>query len=157
MYKQNVRRIALAITVFAAVAPSAALASTGARKHHHTLRHHHSVRHARAVTPSISTAKLTVSSGALGTIPVATIGGGLTSSPKATAFTKVQSFSSGEPGSATDETCGGLASQENDALDHSSSEFDMGDDAAGVKWYGIASDIQDYALTQGCVVVSPID
>ena len=79
MYKQNVRRIALAIAILAAVAPSAALASTHHRKRHHAPRHHHAVQQARVAAPSMSPAEL------------------------------------------------------------------------------IASNIQDYALTQGCMVINPID
>ena len=180
MYKHNVHRITLAIAVVAAVAPGAAVASTGARKHHHTPRHHRAVHHARAqrhagdvkltvasggvaatrkTNSSTSTAPLKITSGSLGTIPVTTIGGGLTlnSPPKVTAFDKVSSFSTGEPGSASDAMCAGLANDENDALDQSGADFDENDTDGGVHWYGIASNIQDYAETLGCVVINPID
>ena len=45
----------------------------------------------------------------------------------------VKGYSTGEPGSASDETCAGLAKDVNDAFDHAGSELQMGDEAAGVK------------------------
>jgi hypothetical protein len=69
----------------------------------------------------------------------------------------VKGYSTGDPGSASDETCAGLAKDVNDAVDHSYNEFQMGNDAAGVKWHGIATTIQDFGMDNGCFFIDPID
>lgn len=80
-----------------------------------------------------------------------------TGAPTVHVVALVKGYSTGEPGSASDETCAGLAKDVNDAFDHAGSELQMGDEAAGVKWHGIATAIQDFGLDQGCFFVDPID
>lgn len=69
----------------------------------------------------------------------------------------VKGYSTGEPGSATDEACASFANDVNDAADHAYSQFQMGDDAAGVTWHGTAVAIQDYGMDNGCFFIDPID
>ena len=89
----------------------------------------------------------------VGSSPVVTSSGALS----VHAVALVKGYSTGDPGSASDETCAGLAKDVNDAVDHSYSEFQMGDQAAGVKWHGTATAIQDFGLDQGCFFIDPID
>lgn len=101
-----------------------------------------------AFAAPISTARTGVSGGLTGTPPVTVT--------VANRITKVQGYSTGEPGAADDETCAGFAGQVNEALDNSNGAFKMGDDKEGMKWEGIAQGIQDYGMDNGCFFINPV-
>jgi hypothetical protein len=45
----------------------------------------------------------------------------------------------------------------NDAADHAYSQFQIGDEAGGVKWHGTAVPIQDYRMDNGSSFIDLID
>jgi hypothetical protein len=69
----------------------------------------------------------------------------------------VESYSSGEPGSASDQTCDKLAGAANNDYDTAQTLLDGGDNPSTWALLNTVKALQDYAENIGCVVINPYD
>jgi hypothetical protein len=168
MQRTTLRRLAVLTVTAGAMFPGTALAATHGNSHSLQARKHAraTTLHARAATPHVPAALRRLvaaqSAGArgAGSISLGRIvagGGGLHGTSNGPVVELVKGYSTGDPGSASDETCAGFAGQVNDAWAEATSAFGMDDDDAGVKWGGTAVAIQDYGMDNGCFFIDPLD